>query len=80
MTLAFARRDSANPAMVRDHLETTALWGSGWKRTGLVLMVAVYLVAPLVLSDFQLTVVDYAGIAAIGSIGLNVLIGYTGQI
>jgi branched-chain amino acid transport system permease protein len=74
------RRASANRAMVRDHLDPTRLWRTGWRRFGLVLMIATFLVAPLLLSDFQLTVVDYAGIAAIGAIGLNVLTGYTGQI
>jgi branched-chain amino acid transport system permease protein len=44
------------------------------------MLVAAYLISPTVLSDFQLTVVDYAGIAAIGALGLNVLTGYTGQI
>ena len=80
MTVALTRRDSANRAMVRDHLDPTALWRTGWQRFRLSLLIAVYVVAPLVLSDFHLTIVDYAGIAAIGAIGLNVLTGYTGQI
>ncbi|HEX4984013.1 MAG TPA: branched-chain amino acid ABC transporter permease [Ilumatobacteraceae bacterium] len=80
MTAILRGRDSANRAMLRDHLDTTALWRSGWRRAGLVIGLLVYVVAPLLLSDFQLTVVDYAGIAAIGAIGLNVLTGYTGQI
>ncbi len=80
MTVFAARRDSANRAMVQDHLDPTALWRSGWQRFGLTVLVAIYLVGPIALSDFQLTIVDYAGIAAIGAIGLNVLTGYTGQI
>lgn len=80
MNTAFARRGSANPAMQHDHLDATALWRSGWRRLGLVMLIAAYLISPTVLSDFQLTVVDYAGIAAIGALGLNVLTGYTGQI
>ena len=66
--------------MHQNHLDATALWRTSWRRFGLLLLIATYLVAPIVLSDFQLTVVDYAGIAAIGAIGLNVLTGYTGQI
>ena len=31
-------------------------------------------------NDFWLSVLDYAGIAAIGAIGLNLLTGYTGQV
>lgn len=80
LTRIRAGRDSANGAMAQDHLDATALWRTGWRRFGLALLVVVYLLGPLVLSDFQLTVVDYAGIAAIGAIGLNVLTGYTGQI
>lgn len=75
-----SRRGPANRAMHQDHLDPVALWRSGWRRFGLALMILVYLVAPLRLSDFQLTILDYAGIAAIGAIGLNVLTGYTGQI
>ena len=78
--LSRARRDSSNRALHQDHLAATALWRTGWKRFGLLLLVVVYLLGPIVLSDFQLTVVDYAGIAAIGAIGLNVLTGFTGQI
>ena len=46
----------------------------------LAIGLAIYALAPIVLSDFQLSVVDYAGTAAIGAMGLNVLTGYTGQI
>jgi branched-chain amino acid transport system permease protein len=77
---AFWRRDTANPAMLRDQIDSVALWRAGGRRAGLAFGVAVFLIAPLLLSDFQLSVLDYAGIAAIGAIGLNVLTGYTGQI
>lgn len=85
LTRPLARRDtrrqpSANKAMVRDQLDPSALWRTPWRRFGLVVLLATYLTAPFVLSDFHLTIVDYAGIAAIGAIGLNVLTGYTGQI
>ncbi len=66
--------------MQLDHLDNVALWRSGWRKAAVVFGLAVYLLAPFVLSDFQLSIVDYAGIAAIGAIGLNVLTGYTGQI
>ena len=36
--------------------------------------------APMNLSDYQLSVLGYAGVAAIGAIGLNLLTGYTGQV
>jgi branched-chain amino acid transport system permease protein len=80
MTAVLRGRKSVNAAMLRDHLDSIALFRTGWRRAGLVIALLVYLVAPLALSDFQVTVLDYAGIAAIGAIGLNVLTGYTGQI
>lgn len=46
----------------------------------LALAAAVVVAAPFVLDPFWLTVVDQIGIAAIGAIGLNILVGYTGQI
>lgn len=80
MTAIIRRRDSANTGMPRGHLDSVSLWRAGWRKAAFVVGIVVYLVAPLLMSDFQLSVVDYAGIAAIGAIGLNVLTGYTGQI
>lgn len=41
---------------------------------------AAYAVLPLRVSDYWLAVLDLAGIAAIGALGLNVLTGYAGQL
>jgi branched-chain amino acid transport system permease protein len=49
-------------------------------RVWAALLVLGYVVAPLALSDFWLSVLAYAGIAAIGAFGLNLLTGYTGQV
>ncbi|MGH3665458.1 MAG: branched-chain amino acid ABC transporter permease [Egibacteraceae bacterium] len=46
----------------------------------LVLLVALLVAMPFVLSPFWLTVACQIGIAAVGAIGLNILVGYTGQI
>jgi len=49
----------------------------GW----LVVLAVLYFVVPSVLGrSFWLNVLDYAGIAAIGAVGLNLLTGYTGQV
>ncbi|MCA1690945.1 MAG: branched-chain amino acid ABC transporter permease [Actinobacteria bacterium] len=55
---------------------------SGLGARGMLLLAAaaVYVVVPLRVSDFGLTVLVLAGIAAIGALGLNLLTGYTGQI
>jgi branched-chain amino acid transport system permease protein len=49
-----------------------------WAR--LALVVVAVLAAPSVLSPYWLTVLNQIGIAAIGAIGLNILVGFTGQI
>jgi branched-chain amino acid transport system permease protein len=46
----------------------------------LALAIVVVLALPYVASPFWLTVVNQIGIAVIGAIGLNILVGYTGQI
>ena len=38
------------------------------------------LIAPFFLSEFWLSVLNYAGIAAIGAVGLNLLTGFAGQV
>jgi branched-chain amino acid transport system permease protein len=44
-------------------------------------LIALWLLTPVFLSDeFWLSILNYAGIAAIGAIGLNLLTGYTGQV
>lgn len=55
-------------------------WRTPWQRTGLVVLLLLYVLVPLNASDFWLSVLAYAGIAAIGAIGLNLLTGFTGQI
>jgi len=50
-------------------------------RVGLVaLLVAMFGVVPAVASDYALSVLNLVGIASIGAIGLNLLVGYAGQI
>ncbi len=46
----------------------------------LLLALAVVVVLPFYVSPFWLHVLDQIGIAVIGAIGLNILVGYTGQI
>ncbi|MDH5315074.1 MAG: branched-chain amino acid ABC transporter permease [Gemmatimonadota bacterium] len=47
---------------------------------GMAALLLAAVTAPLVLGDFWVTVLIYAGIAAVGAIGLNILTGFTGQI
>jgi len=45
-----------------------------------ILLVIAYLALPVALGDFWLSVLVFAGIFAVGAIGLDLLTGYTGQI
>jgi branched-chain amino acid transport system permease protein len=49
-----------------------------WLR--LIIIIAAALVFPFLADNYQLTLANQAGIAAIGAIGLNILTGFTGQI
>lgn len=55
------------------------LWRSWWARSGIALVVAGFAAAPFVLSNYWTTVLVYAGIAAVGTLGLNLLTGFAGQ-
>ncbi len=67
--------------LTRRYEQELRLFGSPLSRLGLAGLVALYILVPLmVASEFWLSVLDYAGIAAIGAIGLNLLTGYTGQV
>lgn len=43
-------------------------------------LVALFFVAPFIVSPYTLYILNIIGIAAIAAVGLNILIGYTGQI
>jgi branched-chain amino acid transport system permease protein len=73
-------KDSANPSMVRDYGDELQIFASRQTRVVLACFGLLAVLAPLKLSNFQSTVLNYAGIAAIGAIGLNLLTGFTGQV
>lgn len=67
--------------LVRSYAQDLRLFGTPWARAGLVALLLGLLVLPtIVQDDFWLSVLIYAGITAIGAIGLNLLTGYSGQI
>jgi branched-chain amino acid transport system permease protein len=50
------------------------------ERIRLALVIAAVIAAPLLVSPYWLTILNQIGIAVIGAIGLNILVGFTGQI
>ena len=70
-----------NLKMTRDYADDLRLFRTRPSRAGLAALLALFLFLPIVVNDdFWLSVINYAGIAAIGAIGLNLLTGYTGQV
>ena len=74
------RNGSRNADMVVDYRDDLRLFPSGLAKVGIGLLVVLWMAAPMNLTDYQLNVLNYAGVAAIGAIGLNLLTGYTGQV
>ena len=66
--------------MVREYADDLRIFSSRQTRVALAVLIVIAALAPLTLSDFQSNVLVYAGIAAIGALGLNLLTGLTGQI
>jgi len=50
------------------------------ENTRLVLIIAALLALPFTLNNYWLAIVNTIGIAVIGAVGLNILVGFTGQI
>ncbi len=63
-----------------DYREDTALLPTLWVKAWLAVLVALLIVAPFILSRYQLSILNEMSIAVVGAVGLNLLIGYTGQI
>lgn len=71
---------TANPAMVRTYGDDLKLFRTRASKAAYLGLGVVAALLPLWMSDFQASVTVYAGIAAIGAIGLNLLTGFTGQV
>jgi branched-chain amino acid transport system permease protein len=69
-----------SPRMVVDWTRPTRMLPTRTARVALAALVALWLLLPQWSSDNQLTILSYAGVAAIGAIGLNLLTGYAGQV
>ncbi len=60
--------------------EDMALLQTQWVKIWLAIFIALLLACPLFLSRYQLSILNEMAIAVIGALGLNLLVGYTGQI
>jgi branched-chain amino acid transport system permease protein len=70
-----------NTRMTLDYRDDLRIFRSRPARIAIVALLIAGVAFPLsVKSDFWLSVADYAGIAAVAAIGLNLLTGYAGQV
>lgn len=64
----------------RSYASELRLWTTTPQLVRMAVLAAVLIVLPIVLDNYWMALVNTALIAAIGAIGLNVLVGFTGQI
>ena len=70
-----------HPNLTRRYADELKLFRTRGAKAWLAALIALWAFVPMVVQDpFWLSVLNYAGIAAIGAIGLNLLTGYTGQV
>jgi branched-chain amino acid transport system permease protein len=62
------------------YMEDTAIFQNLWVKTWMVILVLLMIVLPFFLNRYQLSILNEMGIAVIGALGLNLLIGFTGQL
>jgi len=60
--------------------EDMVLFQNLWVKTWLVILILLMIILPFMMNRYQLSILNEMGIATIGALGLNLLIGYTGQI
>ena len=63
-----------------DYAKDVSLRRTPAQKIRIGLVIAFVLLAPWLANNYQLTLLNQIGIAAIGAIGLNILVGFTGQI
>lgn len=68
------------PALTTEYRDDLRLFKSRATKLALAVLAVLFLVLPALLTEFQLSVLNTAGIFAIGALGLNLLTGYTGQV
>jgi branched-chain amino acid transport system permease protein len=67
--------------MARSQAAASSLWQRPWVRwAGVLLLVVVLVAAPLGLSEFANQTIARIGVFAVAVLGLNVVMGYTGQV
>ena len=68
------------PHLVTEYAKDLRIFQSRAARIGMLVLAILYFWIPGYFPDFEISVLNEAGMFAIGAIGLNLLTGYTGQV
>ena len=68
------------PLLVTEYRHDLRLFRTRFQQVAVVVGLLLFVFLPIQLTDYPINVLNFAGIAAIGAIGLNLLTGYTGQV
>lgn len=74
------KRRSRSRRLILDYKDSLRLLRTRWSKAFAVGLVGVWLLLPFGVGDVELNILSYCGVAAIGATGLNLIIGYTGQV
>jgi branched-chain amino acid transport system permease protein len=66
--------------MKRSYFEDVRLFDSLWKWLGFILLLAFLAVYPFVFGSYYTYLLGYTAINVLAALGLNILVGYTGQV
>jgi branched-chain amino acid transport system permease protein len=69
-----------NPDMITEYKQDLRLFKTRASQVGVLVMLLLFLAAPMQLEDAWLNILNYVAMFAIGGIALNLLTGYTGQV
>lgn len=75
-----SRGGRPNRDLPRTYGQSLRAFPGHWERIGLVLLLVLYFLVPLQLTDDWLHTLTVCGCYAVGAVGLNLLTGYTGQV
>ncbi|MEI9475947.1 MAG: branched-chain amino acid ABC transporter permease [Deltaproteobacteria bacterium] len=67
-------------ALRTSYKDELALFQTMWIKTWLGILIGLLIFCPFILTRYQLSIINEMQIAVVGALGLNLLIGYTGQI
>jgi branched-chain amino acid transport system permease protein len=78
--MSILRRGGKAEDLIVRYEDELKLFRTWQQKLGYLILAAVWLLSPLVITDKWLNILVFCGVMAIGAIGLNILTGFTGQV